>query len=116
MSLEKCLCRPSAHALIGLLGFSLLSCMSCLRILDIKLLLIVLFANILSQSIGCLFILFMVFFTVPKVISLIMSHLVFFAFISIALGDWPKKALLQFMSENVLPMFCSRNFMASCHI
>ena len=70
-----------------------------LYILDIKPLPVALFANILSQSIGCLFILFMVFFTVPKVISLIMSHLVFFAFISIALGDWPKKISVQFMSE-----------------
>ena len=35
-------------------------------------------------------------------------------FISIALGDWPKKTLVWFMSENVLPMFSSRSFMASC--
>ena len=37
-----------------------------------------------------------------------------FAFISIALGDCPKKTLVQFMSENVLPMFSSRSFMVSC--
>ena len=39
-----------------------------------------------------------------------------FAFISIALGDWPKKTLVQFMSENVLPMFSSMSFMVSCLI
>ena len=44
---------------------------------------------------------------------LIRSHLFIFAFISIALGDWPKVILVGFMSENVLPMFSS-SFMVSC--
>ena len=70
------------------------------------------FANIFSQSVGCL-ILFTVSFAVQKLISLIRSHLFIFAFISIALGDWPKKILVQFMSENVLPMFSSKSFMVS---
>ena len=48
-----------------------------------------------------------------KLVSLIRSHLFIFAFISIALEDQPKKTLVQFMSENVLPMFSSRNFMVS---
>ena len=34
-------------------------------------------------------------------------------FISIALGDWPKKTLVWYMSENILPMFSSRSFMVS---
>ena len=58
----------------------------------------------------------MVFFAVQKLISLIRSHLFIFAFISIALGDWPKKTLVWFMSENVSPMFSSRSFMVSCLI
>ena len=33
------------------------------------------------------------------------SHLLVFAFISIALGDWPKKTLVWFMLENVLCLF-----------
>ena len=41
-------------------------------------------------------------------LSLIRSHLFIFAFISIALGDWPKKTLVQFKLENVLPMVSSR--------
>ena len=36
-----------------------------------------------------------------------------FVFISIALGDGPKKTLVQFMLENVLRMFSSRSFMVS---
>ena len=61
--------------------------MSCLYILEIKLLLDALFANIFSQSAGCLFTLFMVSLAVQKLISLIRSHLFTFAFISIDLGD-----------------------------
>jgi len=57
------------------------------------------FANIFSHSLGCLFILFMVSFEVQKLLSLIRSHLFIFAFISIALGDWPEKILVRFMSD-----------------
>ena len=53
----------------------------------------------------------MVSFAVQKFLSLIRPHLFIFAFISIALGDWPKKTLVQFMSENVLCVFFSRSFM-----
>ena len=43
---------------------SLKSCMSCLYNLEMKPLLVALFANIFSQSLGCLFLLLMVFFAV----------------------------------------------------
>ena len=59
-SLEKRLFRSSAHVLIRLFVFLILSCMSCLYILEINPLSIDSFANILSHSEGCLFILFMV--------------------------------------------------------
>ena len=35
-------------------------------------------------------------------------------FISIALGDWPKKTFLGFMSGNVLSVLSSRSFMVLC--
>ena len=110
--LEKYLFRSSAHFLIGLF-FCLSVGISCLCILEIKPLLVTSFSNIFSQAVNCLFILFMISFAVQKHINLITSHLFSFAFISIALGDGPKKTLLRFMSKNVLLMFSSRSFMVS---
>ena len=58
-----------------------------LYVLEIKaLLLVTLFASIFSQSVGHLFILFMVSFAMQKLKGLIRSHLLIFAFISIPFG------------------------------
>ena len=85
-SLEKRLFRSLSHLMIGLFVFLVLSCMSCLYILEIKLLLVT-FANISSHSVGYLFIVFIVSFAVQKLVSLIRSHLFIFIFISVALRD-----------------------------
>ena len=71
-SLEKCLFRSFAHFSSGLLGFLLLSCISCSYTLEIKPLSVTSFETIFSHSIGCLF--FMVSFAVQKLVSLIRSQ------------------------------------------
>ena len=58
----------------------------------------------------------MVSFAAQNLLSLIRSHLFIFVIISFTLGDWSKKILLRFMSENVLPMFSSRSLMVTCLI
>ena len=100
----------SANILIEL--FLTLSCMNYLCILEINPLPVALFANTFSQSI-C-YLVFMVFFAVRKLLSFIRFHMFIFDFISIALGVWREKALLQSISDIVLPMSSSRSFLVSC--
>ena len=114
-SLEKSLFRFSAHILIGFLGVFILSCISCLYIwelipcwlyhLQTFLPVHKLYFRIVDGS-----------FAVQNLGSLIRSYLLIFTFISFVLGDWPKKTLVQFVSEDDLPMFSSRSFMVSCII
>ena len=66
--------------------FLVLSCMSCLYILEINPLSVVSFPIIFSHFEGCLFTLLTVFFAVQKLLSLIRSHFFTFVFISITLG------------------------------
>ena len=58
--LEKCLYKSSAYVLIGLFVVVIVTELHELFILEIKPLLVASFANIFSQSVCCLFILFMV--------------------------------------------------------
>ena len=85
-SLEKCLFMSFPHFSIGLFVFLVLSCMSCLYILEINLLSVVSFAIIFSQPEDCLFTLLIVSFAVQKLLSLIRSHFFTSVFISIILG------------------------------
>ena len=67
----------------------LLSCMSCLYILEIKRFSVVSFASI---SVGCLFVFFLFFFkmvsfSVQKLVSLIMFNLFIYVCIPVPLGD-----------------------------
>ena len=60
--------------------------MSCLNVLEIDPLSVTSFAIIFSHSECCLLVLFMVSFAMPKLLSLIRSHLLIFVFIFITLG------------------------------
>ena len=80
-SLEKYLFRSFSRFLTGLFVFPVLSCMSCLYILEINPLSVVSFAVILSSSEGFLFPFFVVSFAVQMILSLIKSTcLVLFLF------------------------------------
>ena len=67
--------------------FLVLSCMSCLYMLEINPLSVVSFAIIFSHSEGGLFTLLIFSSAVQTLLSLIRSHLFTFVFISITLGD-----------------------------
>ena len=84
--MEKCLFSSLAHFLIGSFIFLELSCRSCLYIFEVNPLSVALFAIIFSQSEGCLFTLLIASFVVQKLLSLIRSQFLIFAFISNILG------------------------------
>ena len=65
--------------------------MSSLYLWKINHLLVALFANIFSQSVGCLFILFMISFAVKKLLNLLRPHLFIFVSTAITPGDESKK-------------------------
>ena len=93
-SLAKCLFKSSFHFLIGYVVFLVLSCTSCLYILEINHLSVVSLEIIFSHSEGLSFHLFTVSFAMPKHLSLIRSHLFIFILISITFGSGSEKMFL----------------------
>ena len=72
--------NSSAHLLIGLFVFLILSCIICLYILEINPLSVASFVIIFSHSVCCLLIVFIVSFAVQKILCLIGSHFCIFFF------------------------------------
>ena len=76
-SLEKCVFRSFTHCFDWVVCFLMLSCVSCLYILEISPLSVASITNSFSHSVSS-FVLFMVSFAVQKLLSLIRSHLFIF--------------------------------------
>ena len=91
--------------------FLILSCMSCLYILEINPLSIDSFANIFSHSVGCLFILFMVSFAVQKLSSFIRSHL--FLLLFTLLQKVGQKRSCCDLCQRLFCLFSSKSFIVS---
>ena len=112
-SLEKCLSGSSAHLPIIFLWFVCvcvcvcvwLSCRSCLYSLEIKPLSVTLFANTFCQSIGCLFILFMVSFAVQKLVMGFNSLNPIYLFLLLFLLPWETE-LRKYWYSLCQRMFC----------
>ena len=109
-SLEKYLFRSLAHFLIGSLIFLILSCMSCLCILEINSLSIVLFAIIFSLHIRLPF--HLAYSFLYCAIGFKFNY-VYFCFYFHYFGRWVIENLAWFMTESVLPMFSSKGFIDS---
>ena len=78
--------------------------MSSLYILEIKPLSDVSLANMLSHTVGSLFILILFSLAVQKLFILMRSYLFILSFMSLALGDISVKILLHEISKIFLPM------------
>ena len=108
--LEKHLCRSSVHFLNWVVCFllMLLTCVSFLYVLEIEPLLVASLQIFSLQSVGCLFVLLMIFFTMQKVINLIRYHLfiyIYIFFIFSQSAGWPSTEQTVFSSLYMLVSF-----------
>ena len=92
----ECLLRSSDYFLIGLFC----CCWVLWILLDINLVSELLFANIFSYLMGCLFVLLKVSFAVKKIFSLIKCHSITFAFTSLGFE-------VKFIKSSLRPRFIS---------
>ena len=95
----------------GLFVLLVLSHMSSLHILEIKLLSNVSLASLFSHTVGSLCNLVLFSLAMQKLFILMRSHLFILSFMSLAVGDVSVRMLLRGMSQIFLPMFSSRTFM-----
>jgi len=110
-SLEKHLCRSSVHFfnwVVCFLLLMLLSCVSYLYVLEIEPLLAASLQIFSLQSVGCLFVLLMIFFAMQKVINLIRYRLfiyIYIYFIFSQSAGWPSTEQTVFSSLYMLVSF-----------
>ena len=106
--LEKCLFKSYPHSLIGIV-FNV-QFVSCLCIWGIKFLSVISFANILSHSVGCIF-LFKGFLCCAKSFDQVLF--VYFCFYSLCLGRLIQENIATIYVKEVQPMFSFRSFMVA---
>ena len=124
LSIFPCVCKPSVYLLWKtsiqffspffnqVVCFLILSCMSCLYILDINPLLVISFANIFYHCLGCLFVSWMVSFTMQNLLSLTRSLSLLFSFFFCLRRQIQN--IIAIIYVKVLHMFSSSSFMVSC--
>ena len=91
----------------------MLSCISCLYVLNINSFSDLSFQNILSHSVCSLFTWLLVSFAVLKPFSLIQSNLSIFLLLWLCVRKHIQKKLLRLKTKNILPIFPPISFMAS---
>ena len=79
----------------------------CLCTLDVNLISGMSFANVFSNSVGCLFVLSVISFSVKKLFYIYLSPICVFLLVSFALGERSKIIFLRLRSKNILPIFSS---------
>ena len=93
--------------------FLVLSCMSCVYMLDINSLSVVSFVNIFTHLVGYLFILSIVSFAMQKLLSLIRFYLFIFAFIFFVCEVESKIKYCCDLYQRAICLFSFRSFMVS---
>ena len=90
--------------------------MSCLYVLDFNHIKVISSANIFAHSVGFLFILSMVSFSVQVILRLIQSHLLIVAFISFTLGDGSKNITVIYVKGCFSCVFLEKLYIIQLYI